>query len=78
MRNAWVLSGLLTGVLTAAAGEVSFTAKPTVAGPEFPLAWPAGAGMSDQHIYVIDTYNKRVLRADKTWAAEETCVARRP
>jgi hypothetical protein len=28
--------------------------------------------MSDRHIYVIDTYNKRVLRADKTWAAQAT------
>lgn len=50
--------------------------KPTVAIPEFPLAWPAGAGMSDRYIYVIDTYDKRVLRADKTWAAEERCVAK--
>lgn len=47
--------------------------RAAVASPEFPLAWPTGAGASDQHIYVIDAYNKRVLRADKTWAAEDMC-----
>jgi hypothetical protein len=47
--------------------------KPTVAVPELPLAWPAGAGFTDKHVYVIDTYDKRVLRADKTFSAEETC-----
>jgi hypothetical protein len=46
--------------------------KPTVAVPEFPFAWPTGAGASDTAIYVLDTYNKRILRADKTWAAEAT------
>ncbi|HUT33133.1 MAG TPA: hypothetical protein VNE39_06630 [Planctomycetota bacterium] len=44
--------------------------KPTVAVPEFPMAWPTGAGASEAHIYVLDTLDKRVLRADKTWAAE--------
>ncbi|HOX08799.1 MAG TPA: hypothetical protein PK280_20565 [Planctomycetota bacterium] len=53
--------------------EAGKAGKPAVAGPEFPLAWPAGAGMSDKYIYVIDTYNKRVLRADKTFGAEEHC-----
>ena len=53
--------------------EAGKAGKPAVAVPEFPLAWPAGAGMSDKHIYVIDTYNKRVLRADKIWKCEETC-----
>ena len=47
--------------------------KPTVAVPEMPLAWPTGVGFSEKHIYVNDTYNKRVLRADKTWSAESTC-----
>jgi hypothetical protein len=46
--------------------------KPTVAIPDFALAWPTGAGASEKHIYVLDTYNKRVLRADRTYAAEET------
>jgi hypothetical protein len=46
--------------------------KPTVATPEFPLAWVTGAGFSEDHIYVIDTYDKRALRVDKTWKTEET------
>ena len=53
--------------------EAGKAGKPTVAVPEFPLGWPVGTGMSDKHIYVIDAYNRRVLRADKTWAADETC-----
>lgn len=44
--------------------------------PEFPLAWPTGAGMSDTSIYVLDTYSKRVLRADKTWHLEEIAAIR--
>ena len=47
--------------------------KPTVAVPAIPLAWPTGAGVSDRHIYVNDTYNRRIVRVDKTWAAEEVC-----
>ena len=46
--------------------------KPAVAVPEFPLAWPTGAGASGRYIYVLDTYNERILRADKTWAAQAT------
>ena len=53
--------------------EAGKAGKPSVAVPELPLAWPTGAGFSDKHVYVLDTYNKRVLRADKTWAAEEVC-----
>ncbi len=47
--------------------------KPTVAVPAIPLAWPTGAGVSEDHIYVNDTYNRRVVRVDKTYAAEEVC-----
>jgi hypothetical protein len=50
--------------------------EPTVAVPEMPLAWPTGAGLSGKHIYVNDTYNKRVLRVDKTWQAEETIAVK--
>ncbi|MHC4915779.1 MAG: hypothetical protein ACYTGB_09835 [Planctomycetota bacterium] len=41
--------------------------------PEIPLGWPIFAGASDKHIYVGDGLNHRVVRTDKTWAAEETC-----
>jgi sugar lactone lactonase YvrE len=47
--------------------------KPTVATPEIPLGWPTGVGVSEDHIYVNDTYNRRVVRVDKTFAAEAAC-----
>ncbi|MHC4914760.1 MAG: hypothetical protein ACYTGB_04645 [Planctomycetota bacterium] len=47
--------------------------KPTVATPDIPLGWPTGAGLTDRHIYVNDTYNRRAVRVDKSWDAEETC-----
>jgi hypothetical protein len=46
--------------------------KPTVAVPEIPFAWVTGAAATDKYIYANDTYNRRVVRVDKTWAAEET------
>ena len=44
--------------------------------PEIPLGWPIVAGASDKHVYVGDGLNHRVVRADKTWKAEETGEAR--
>ncbi len=41
--------------------------------PEIPLGWPIAVGASDKHIYVGDALNHRVVRADKKFAAEETC-----
>ena len=46
--------------------------KPLLATPEIPLAWPTCAGFSEKSVYVCDTYNRRVLRADFTWKAEQT------
>jgi DNA-binding beta-propeller fold protein YncE len=40
--------------------------------PEIPMGWPVTAGASDRYIYVGDCLNHRVVRADKTWAAEDT------
>jgi len=40
------------------------------------MAWPTEAGASEGHLYVLDTYNKRALRADRTWAAEATVTLR--
>jgi hypothetical protein len=48
--------------------------KSPVKTPEIPLGWPTGAGASDGHIYVGDMYNRRVVRVDKIWAAEASCV----
>ena len=47
--------------------------KPTIAAPEIPLGWPNSAGFSDKHIYVMDVYNRRVVRVDKVYAAEANC-----
>jgi hypothetical protein len=44
--------------------------------PAIPLGWPVTAGASDKHVYVGDCLNHRVVRVDKTWAAEETCPIR--
>jgi hypothetical protein len=48
--------------------------QPTVAVPGIPLAWPDGAGITDRHIYVLDVYGRRVVRADLSWQAEQTCA----
>jgi len=47
--------------------------EPTVAVPGIPLAWPTGVGLSEDHVYVNDTYARRAVRLDRTHAAEETC-----
>jgi hypothetical protein len=50
--------------------------RPVVATPDVPLGWPTGAGFSAGHIYVNDTYCRRVVRVDRTYAAEKTCPIR--
>jgi hypothetical protein len=47
--------------------------KSTEPKPEFPMGWPIFAGASDKYIYVGDGLNHRVVRADKVFAAGETC-----
>ncbi|MCY3018077.1 MAG: hypothetical protein NTW87_03475 [Planctomycetota bacterium] len=47
--------------------------KPVIGTPEIPMCWPTGAGFTEKAIYVCDTYNRRVVRADFTWKAEEGC-----
>lgn len=41
--------------------------------PDIPLGWPVTVGASDRFIYIGDCLNHRVVRVDKTWAAEATC-----
>jgi len=41
-----------------------------------PLGWPIGAGVSEEHVYVCDQLNRNVVRADRTYAAEETCTVK--
>lgn len=38
--------------------------------PEIPLGWPVTAGASDRFIYVGDCLNHRIVRVDKSFAAE--------
>lgn len=47
--------------------------KPAVAVPEVPLAWPVAVGVSEDHVYVCDSYNLRAVRVELTHAAERTC-----
>jgi DNA-binding beta-propeller fold protein YncE len=42
--------------------------------PAIPLGWPIFAAAGDEHLYVGDCLNHRVVRVDKTFAAEETCA----
>jgi hypothetical protein len=58
------------------AAEGDKKGKPVVACPDIPLAWPTGAGFSESHVYVNDTYSRRTLRVDLTWKVEETCQVR--
>jgi hypothetical protein len=41
--------------------------------PEIAMAWPTGVGVTDKHLYIGDAVNRRLLRADLSYAAEETC-----
>ena len=41
--------------------------------PEIPLGWPVAVGAGEGHIYVGDCLNHRVVRVDKTYAAEAVC-----
>lgn len=44
--------------------------KPAAGHPEIPMAWPTGAGFTENSLYVMDTYNRRALRVDAVYAAE--------
>jgi len=50
--------------------------KPVIGTPEIPMCWPTGAGFTEKAVYVCDTYNRRVVRVDFTWKAEESCEAK--
>lgn len=56
------------------ATEAGKSKKPSVAVPEIPLAWPSGAGFTENSIYLCDTYNRRAVRVDKTFKSEAACA----
>ena len=41
--------------------------------PPIPLAWPTYVAVSDDHAYVNDTVNLRVVRVKLAYHAQETC-----
>ena len=47
--------------------------KAAITQPEIPMAWPSGVGSSENHLYLNDTYNRRVVRVDRAFAAEVVC-----
>jgi hypothetical protein len=51
-------------------GSVS---RPPISRPEIPLGWPVAVGAGERHVYVGDCLNHRVIRVDKTYAAEARC-----
>lgn len=51
-----------------ARGPESSEPKPAIA-----FGWPIFAGATDEHIYVGDGLNHRIVRVDKTFAASATC-----
>jgi hypothetical protein len=44
-----------------------------IPGPSIPLAYPVAVQVSERHIYVADSANRRVARVDMRWKAEATC-----
>jgi hypothetical protein len=83
MKGIVLTIGLNLSVLAIAGEKLAFStppnsvkeAKPTVAAPAVSLAWPRGAGFGQDHLYVNDTYCRRVVRLDKAFAAEALCPA---
>jgi hypothetical protein len=45
----------------------------SVPAPAIPLAYPVAVQVSFKHLYIADSANRRVIRADRTWQAEDTC-----
>ena len=40
------------------------------------MCWPTGAGFTEKALYVNDAYNRRAMRVEKVYAAEEACEVR--
>ena len=39
-----------------------------------PMAWPIGAGFTQNHVYVMDAYNKRIVKTSYEYEINETVV----
>lgn len=42
--------------------------------PDIPLGWPLAVGVSENHIYVGDCLNHRIVRVDKQWKETHLCA----
>ena len=47
--------------------------KPIVAVPNLPLGWPTGTAFGTDCIYILDTYHRRIVRANLSWDAVVMC-----
>lgn len=45
--------------------------KSKIPTPEIPLAWPIGVGASEEHVYICDQVNMRIVRADKIYGLQK-------
>ena len=61
----------MAGLLRQAASETCEASAKEV-GPEFPINWFTGLGVSDRFVYVADGSNRRVLRLKMDYRAQET------
>ena len=50
--------------------------KSAISRPAIPLAYPVAVQVSQRHIYVADSANRRVVRVDVRWKAEATCAVK--
>jgi hypothetical protein len=50
--------------------------KSAIPKPAIPLAYPVAVQVSERHIYVADSANRRVVRVDVRWKAEAKCEVR--
>jgi hypothetical protein len=48
--------------------------KSGIPNPAIPLAYPVAVQISQRHVYVADSANRRVVRVDLGWKTEATCA----
>ncbi len=59
-----------TGQLRPRRPEDPASLRSPFAEPDIAMAWPTGVGVTGRHLYVGDSLNRRMVRADLTYAAE--------
>jgi hypothetical protein len=64
-----------TGHLRARSADDPRDLKSPFSEPEIALAHPVSVGVTDEHAYIGDATNRRLLRVELVYAAEEWCKA---